>query len=514
MFNIINWHSFVTSIAFLLFSSCNDGDKKETDNPNIIYILADDLGYGELGCYGQEKIETPNIDKLASKGVVFTDHYSGAPVCAPARGILLTGKHAGHAYIRSNDPWAERGNVMDFEAAINDPYLEGQRPLKEGTATIGTILQKVGYRTAIIGKWGLGAPNTNGIPNAQGFDYFYGYNCQRQAHTYFPVHLWENEDKVLLDNKLVIPGKKLPDGVDIYSQDVYSDYWLNDYAPELMQKEALQFISENKEDPFFLYYASPLPHMPLQAPKHWIDYYVQKFGDEEPYLGDDGYFPHRYPRACYAAMISYLDEQVGEIVQKLEDLNLLENTLIIFSSDNGPTYNGGSDAEWFKSASPLVTQKGRTKGNLYEGGIRIPMVAAWKGKIKEGRKTDLLSAHYDILPTICDLVGAEIPDQTDGISFLPELLGNGIQQEHKFLYWEFPAAGGQQAVRLGKWKGLRQNIREGNLKFALYDLENDVLEKNDLYNQHPEIVNEIKAIFNSEHEPAEIEAYKMPQLGD
>jgi len=482
--------------------------------PNIIYILADDLGYAELGCYGQQKIETPNIDALASGGMMFTQHYSGAPVCAPSRCVLLTGKHLGHAQIRGNDEWADRGDVWNFEAMAADPNLEGQRPLKPGTQTIGTLLQQAGYKTGIVGKWGLGAPLTEGIPNKQGFDFFYGYNCQRQAHTYFPVHLWKNTVKVPLNNKLVPPNSKLTEGADPYNPDSYSDFWLTDYAPELMQNEVIGFIKENKNQPFFMYYASPIPHAPLQAPKRWIDYYVQKFGDEKPYLGERNYFPHRYPHACYAAMVSYFDEQVGEIVATLKDLGLLENTLIIFSSDNGATFNGGTDSPWFDSSKPFKSEAGWGKGNVNEGGIRVPMIAHWPGKIKAGTSSGHISAFYDVLPTICELTGIKPVEKTDGISFLPSLLGKENQTEHEYLYWEFPESGGQQAVRLGKWKGIRKNIKQDSLRVQLYNLEEDIQELTDVSAQNPEIVQKIESIFKEEHIPAEIERFKMKQLVD
>jgi arylsulfatase A-like enzyme len=293
-------------ISAMLVTGCDKQEAKK--QPNIVYILADDLGYAEVGCYGQEKIETPNIDALAAKGMRFTQHYSSSPVCAPARCMFLTGKHAGHAQIRGNDEWAERGDVWSFEAASKNPQLEGQRPMKEGTQTVASLLQQAGYKTGLIGKWGLGGPLTESIPNKLGFDFFYGYNCQRQAHTFFPMHLWKNTEKVPLNNKMVPPRTSLPEGADPYDLDSYADFWLTDYASELMQSEVIQFIKESKEQPFFMYYANPIPHNPLQAPRRWVDYYVKKFGDEEPYKGDRGYFPHRYPRACYAAMVSYLDE--------------------------------------------------------------------------------------------------------------------------------------------------------------------------------------------------------------
>ncbi len=508
------------SIIFQAFSiflliigvSCKMSVKEKPDHPNIIYILADDLGYAELGCYGQAKIETPNIDALASNGMRFTQHYAGAPVCAPSRCVLLTGKHLGHAQIRGNDEWADRGPVWDFEAMAKDPNLEGQRPLKTGTKTIGNLLQSAGYKTAVVGKWGLGAPLSEGIPNKQGFDFFYGYNCQRQAHTYFPVHLWKDTTKVLLNNKMVPPHTKLQEGADIYNLDSYSDFWLTDYSPDLMQTEVLNFIKENKDTPFFMYYASPIPHNPLQAPKRWVDYYLKKFGDEEPFIGNKGYFPHRYPHACYAAMVSYLDEQVGEIVATLKNLGLYENTIIIFTSDNGPTYTGGADSPWFDSAKPFKSEFGWGKGNVNEGGIRVPMIAHWPGKIKPGTKSDLISAFYDVLPTLCEITGVQAPNDIDGKSFLPTLLGKENQEKHDFLYWEFPESGGQQAARMGKWKGIRKNIDKDSLQIRLYNLESDIQELNDISSQNPEIVKEIELIFNNEHEMAEMEKFRMKAL--
>ena len=481
---------------------------------NIIYILADDLGYGDLGCYGQEKIETPNIDALANNGIRFTQHYSSSPVCAPARCMLLTGKHSGHAQNRGNDEWPERGKVWDFNEVVNNPYLEGQRPMKDGTSTIGSYLQNAGYKTAIIGKWGLGGPLTNSIPNKLGFDFFYGYNCQRQAHTYFPLHLWHNSEKEFLNNKLVPPNTKILEGSNIYDLDSYKDFWLNEYSSELMQKEALKFIEDHKEVPFFLYYANPIPHVPLQAPKRWIDYYIKKFGDEEPYIGDKGYFPQRYPKACYAAMVSYFDEQVGELVEILDQLDILQNTIIIISSDNGPTYNGGTESPWFNSAGPFKCEEGWGKANLTEGGIRVPMIAHWPKKIKAGEVSEHISVQYDILPTLCELVGIQIPKDIDGISFLPTLIGDIQYRKHDFLYWEYPASGGQQAVRVGKWKGIRKNMFQNDLRIKLYDLENDEVEQYDVSDKNPEVVELMEQIFKREHIPSPIDRFKFSSLND
>ena len=503
---------FLIFYSLLLLTSCTSKIQEQPAKPNIIYILADDLGYAELGCYGQEKIETPNIDALAKGGMRFTQHYSGAPVCAPSRCVLLTGKHLGHAQIRGNDEWAERGDVWNFEAMAKDPNLEGQRPLKAGTITIGTLLQSAGYKTAIVGKWGLGAPLTEGIPNKQGFDFFYGYNFQRQAHTYFPVHLWKDTTKVLLNNKMVPPRTKLCEGEDPLNPVSYADFWLNEYSPDLMQREVINFINKNKDRPFMMYYATPIPHNPLQAPKRWIDYYVNKFGDEKPYDGSRGYFPHRYPHACYAAMVSYLDEQVGEIVATLKQLGLVENTIIIFTSDNGPTYTGGADSPWFDSAKPFKSEFGWGKGNVNEGGIRIPMIAHWPGKIAAGSETNLVSAFYDVLPTLCEITNIEKPSGIDGKSFLSTLLGKENQEKHDFLYWEFPESGGQQAVRMRNWKGIRKNIDKDSLRIQLYNLDVDIQELNDVSSQNPEIVKEIETIFDKEHEMAEIEKFRMKAL--
>ena len=499
-------------IAAVSLSCCNE--KTPLSKPNIIYILADDLGYGELGIYGQAKIETPNIDRLATSGIRFTQHYAGAPVCAPSRCILLTGKHAGHAQIRGNDEWRDRGNVWDYVSMIKDSTLEGQRPLKEGTVTIGSLLQDAGYKTAVVGKWGLGAPHTEGIPTKQGFDFFYGYNCQRQAHTYYPVHLYKNENRVYLNNDTIPPNTKLGSKADPLAHDSYAHFALNDYAPDFMFKEIQNFVQENKDNPFFLYWATPIPHAPLQAPQEWIDKYVEKFGDEDPYLGSKGYFPHRYPHAAYAAMVSYFDNQVGLLLEQLKVLNIHENTLVIFSSDNGPTFNGGTDSEWFDSAKPFISKQGWGKGSVHEGGIRVPMIASWPGKIQPGTISNHISSFYDVLPTLCEVAGISTAYKTDGISFLPELLNTHQQEKHDFLYFEFPAYRGQQAVRMGKWKALRLNIFKGNMDIELYDLEVDPLEQHDLAAQFPGVVAQIENIMKNEHTVPEIERFMIKELGD
>jgi len=489
-------------------------DVHSFQKPNIIYILADDLGYGELGCYGQKKIETPNIDRLAANGMRFMQHYAGAPVCAPSRCVLLTGKHMGHAYIRGNDEWAERGKVWDYLAMFADSTLEGQRPLPEELVTFPQLLQKAGYKTGIVGKWGLGAPNTKSTPLHKGFDFFYGYNCQRQAHTYYPLHLYKNDYRVYLKNDTVAPDiTKLDKGADPYDLKSYAKFTLKEYSPDLVYNEMIGFVKDNKDGPFFMEWATTIPHAAIQAPQKWVDYYVKKFGDEKPYLGDKGYFPHRYPHAGYAAMISCLDEQVGLLVQQLKDLEIYENTLIIFSSDNGPTYNGGTDSPWFNSAGPFKSEFGWGKGFVHEGGFRVPMIASWPGHIREGAVSQHISAFWDVMPTICEVAGIPVPGDTDGISFLPELTGKK-QKTHDYLYWEFPESGGQQAVRIGKWKGIRQNIRKGNLKIELYNLDADLQELTDVSSKYPEIVKKMEDIMVREHVSATQDIFKMKQLGD
>lgn len=499
----------LTAIILLTATSCS----KPEPLPNIIYILADDLGYGELGCYRQEKIETPHIDLLAENGMRFTQHYAGSAVCAPSRCILLTGKHGGHAFIRGNHEWGERGPVWDMAKSVDDPNLEGQYPMDPEEITIAEYLQEAGYLTGMVGKWGLGGPLSESVPNTQGFDFFCGYNCQRQAHTYYPKFLWKNQEKIWLDNKLVVPGTKLAEGADPMDPASYADFTLNDYAPDVMFREAIGFIESSGEQPFFLYYATPIPHAAIQAPPEWVDRYVAKFGDEAPYLGDKGYFPHRYPRAGYAAMVSYMDNNIGLMMGKLKKLGKFENTLVIFTSDNGPTYNGGTDSPWFNSAGPFLEEYGWGKGFLHEGGIRVPMIAHWPGKIRAGSSTSHISVFYDVLPTLCELAGIVPYTETDGLSFLPELLGRE-QKEHDYLFWEFPEYQGQQAVRMGPWKALRMDIKKGNTEIQLFNLEEDTLEQFNVAADHPELIKKIEEIMEKEHQQSELARFRMEALGD
>ena len=453
---------------------------------------------------------TPNIDLLAANGMRFTQNYAGTAVSAPSRCITFTGLHSGHAYIRGNDEVGSRGNVWSHEAMLADSSLEGQRPLLEGTVTFPRLLQQIGYRTGIVGKWGLGYPGSEGTPNKMGFDFFYGYNCQRQAHTYYPPFLYRNERREYLpDNKLLIPGTKLDEDADPLDEKSYAKYTQKIYSCDLMYDEILKFVEESKDKPFFLAWTTPLPHVPLQAPERWVKHYVEKFGDEEPYLGNKGYFPCRYPRATYAAMISYWDEQIGGLVAKLKELGIYENTVIIFTSDNGPTFNGGSDSSWFDSAKPFKSEYPWGKASIREGGIRVPFIACWEGHIKPGSVSDHICASWDIMPTVCELAGYTDSIRTDGISIVPELLGKK-QPKHEYLYWEYPEGGGSKAIRMGKWKGLILNIRkEGEDKMMLFDLEKDLREQKDVAAEYPEVIAQMRAKMNEAHEEPIIKRFEI-----
>ncbi|MFV0606256.1 MAG: arylsulfatase [Niabella sp.] len=461
--------------------------------PNIIYIYADDLGYGELGSYGQTKIKTPNLDRMAKEGMQFTQHYTGTPVCAPARCMLLTGKHGGHSYIRGN---YELGGFPDSTE-------RGQLPLKEGIFTIADLLKQKGYATAVIGKWGLGMADTEGSPLRHGFDYFYGYLDQKQAHNYYPTHLWENNRWDTLRQPFINVHKRL--NRDTVTQKDFDYFKGVDYAPEKMTEKALGFIDANKKHPFFLYLPYTIPHASLQVPDEWIQLYKGKF-DEKPYYGEKGYAASKYPLSAYAAMITYLDAQVGIIMQKIKDMGLDKKTIIMFSSDNGATFNGGVDARFFNSMAGL---RG-FKMDLYEGGIRMPFIVRWPGKIKKGTTSNLISAQYDLLTTIADITKQKVTD-TDGISFLPELLGKKRkQQKHAYLYFEYPENGGGVAIRMGNWKGVKLNMKKDkNATWEIYDLKNDPYEKNNIARQHPELVLQFNAIVKKEHRHSPIKQWEF-----
>jgi arylsulfatase A len=448
--------------------------------PNIIYILADDLGYGDIGCYGQKYIKTPYIDRLASEGILFSQHYTGAPVCAPARCCLLTGKHTGHAYIRDN---------LELKDSI--AYKTGQAPISDETYTVAEMLKKSGYATAIIGKWGLGSLASPGAPNKQGFDLFYGYADQVHAHNHFPDFLWRNDKQEFLPGNIASVHPKIDRSQEIDNQE-YKKYLGKHYSLDLMADEAVRFIRENRSHPFFLYLTFVVPHKALQVPDKSLAKYNGMF-DEKPYDGKMGYTPHPRPLSVYAAMITRMDSKIGMIIQTLKKLGIDENTLIMFSGDNGPAGGAGLNPRFFNSTGGLRGGKSQ----VYEGGIREPFIARWPGKIKHGTTTDHVSAHYDLMVTLAELTGEELAE-TDGISFLPTLLGQTeLQKQHEYLYWEFASGGGQYAVRAGNWKGVRMGAaRNPESQWEVYDLSGDKTETTNVAAQHPELVAKFKQIVN------------------
>ncbi len=476
-------------LAFLALTGCSKSEpvvatlkSPDARKPNIVYILADDLGYNEVGAYGQKKIKTPHLDQLASSGMRFTQHYSGSCVCAPSRCVLLTGKHTGHSLVRGNKEMGgwKRG----------DP--EGQWPLPPETVTLAKLLKDQGYATGAFGKWGLGGPGSTGAPNAQGFDRFYGYLCQRIAHNYYPEHLWSDGEKDVLGNEYFKAHQKIAQapadaaGWKQYQGDVY--------APDRIIEEALAFVKQHKDEPFFLYMPTPVPHVSIQVPDDSLAEYAGAF-EETPYLGQKAYLPHEKPRAAYAAMITRMDRDIGSLLKLLDDLKLTDNTIVIFSSDNGPTFNGGTDSKFFDSNKPMSG----LKCSLNEGGIRVPMIVRWPGHVQPGSSSDHMSAFEDVLPTLMGIAGGETPAGLDGISFLPSLIGKGEQEQHDYLYWEYPERDGEQALRRGQWKVLRNNLvarNKGKDRSAkLYDLSVDIAEQHDLAASNPEMLAELTALM-------------------
>lgn len=452
--------------------------------PNIIYIYADDLGYGELGCYGQSIIQTPHLDRMAREGMRFTQHYSSAPVCAPARCMLMTGKHPGHSYIRGN-----------YELGGFEDELEGgQMPLHEGAYTIAGMLKEKGYATGMIGKWGMGVVGTTGSPLQHGFDYYYGYLDQKQAHNYYPTHLWENDQRISLNN----PAFNVHTPLDrkTATDADFKKFIGKEYAPQLMTTKAMDFINRHKQQPFFLYLPYTLPHLALQVPEKYLGKYAGKISDSA-YYGERGYAPCLMPRATYAAMISFLDEQVGLLLEKLKQLGLEEETIVFFSSDNGTSLSAGVDPVYFNSTAGL---RG-LKMELYEGGIRVPFIARWPGKITANTTSEHVCVQYDLMASLAELMGIKTK-ATDGISFLPTLLGkNSQQKKHTSLYFEYPENGGQIAVRLDRWKGVKKNMRKDpRAEWELYDLSSDPFEKNNLAAQNPRIIQKISEIAFREHQ--------------
>jgi arylsulfatase A-like enzyme len=488
--------------------------KTATQRPNILLILCDDLGYGDVGCYGQQKILTPNIDRLAREGMRFTNYYSGSPVSAPARCTLLTGMHTGHSDIRGNDERPGRGDIWNFKQIDADSTLEGQRALLPATRTLADMLKSCGYRTGLVGKWGLGAPTSGSMPTERGFDHFYGYLCQRQAHTYFPSHLWNDDQRTWLPNRVINPHREgLDQGADPNNLESYRKFTSDVYAPDAMQTAAMEFLKADAKEPFFLYFATPLPHVPLQAPDRLVNFYHQRFG-EEPYFngGAGDYFPVRYPKAAYAAMVTYIDEKVGQMVDYLKRSGQYDNTIIIFTSDNGPTFNGGTASPWFRSGGPFRSERGWGKCYLHEGGIRVPFIAVWPGHIRQGSVCNLPCASYDLNATMEQIVNGRTTRSTDGISILPSLLGEKQRHTHPFLYWEFMDDEGQQAVRQGRWKALRFQVRHTLDDVALYDLATDSTEQHNVASLYPDKVRQLLKIMDTQHQTPVYPSFRVKRL--
>jgi len=456
--------------------------------PNVVFILADDLGYRELGCFGQRLIRTPRLDRLAGEGMRLTRHYAGSAVCAPSRCVLMTGRHPGHAHVRDN--------------RATPP--EGQEPIPVDTVTIAELLRDAGYATGGFGKWGLGGPDSAGDPLRQGFDRFFGYLCQSHAHSHYPADLWNDAARLPLGNDPPIPGHAgLPPGADPADPRSYDVFKGRDYAPDRMHAAALEFLHANRDRPFFLYYPSTLPHVALQVPDSDLEPYLALGWKDPPFSGGrGGYTPHFTPRAAYAAMISRLDRQVGEILDRLDALGLADDTLVVFSSDNGTTHlDAEVDVGFFASVGDL---RG-LKGSLYEGGVRVPTIVRWPGRVPPGSTSDFTSGFEDWLPTILEAIGQPeaVPPGTDGISLLPVLAG-GSAPTRPLLYREFAGYGGQQAIWSGRWKGVRQGLARGPATIELYDLEADPTESQNVATEHPDVIARLEASMAMEHEPSAI----------
>lgn len=445
------------------------------DRPNIIYIMADDLGYAELGCYGQKKIRTPHLDRMAREGMRFTQHYTGAPVCAPARCSLMTGKHGGHAYVRDN-----------FEVGAWETH-RGQMPLKAEETTLAEILKERGYATGAFGKWGLGEVGSSGDPLKQGFDRFFGYNCQRHAHNLYPSYLVDDSGKRELEgNDRGLTGAT--------------------YGPRVIADEVLKFIREHKDEPFFVYYPTVIPHLALQVPEEESKAYAGQW-TETPYTGKS-YLPHPTPRAAYAGMITFMDKQMGRLFALLKELDLDENTVVFFTSDNGTTFlKEQVDYEFFNSVGEL----NGLKGSVLEGGMRVPLLVRWPGKIERGAVSDHIGAHYDAMATLAEISGAAAPGVTDGISYLPTLLGRK-QKAHDYLFWDYAGYGAQLAVRQGDWKAVRRGLKKNpDAPLELYNLKDDPGELIDLAGKRLEIAKRMARIMLDAREAPEVERFRFGQ---
>jgi arylsulfatase A-like enzyme len=424
--------------------------------PNIVYILLDDAGYGDLSIHGQKHFSTPNMDRLGLEGIRFTDHYSASTVCAPTRCGLMTGRHTGRAYVRGN----------------REIQPEGQSPLPADIITIPRLLKKAGYRTGVFGKWGLGAPGSASDP-MEHFDAFFGYNCQRHAHVHTPDYLWRNRERMELDGRT--------------------------NTQPLIMNAALDFIRESGGDPFFVYLAIAMPHAAMQAPDGYDRPFREQFAEFEGTQGRYGGVTITNPQAQFAGMMTAVDDGVGELLAVLAELGLDERTLVMLSSDNGPHREGGHQPDFFQSAGEFRGYK----RDLTEGGIRTFFLARWPGVIEAGRVSGHVSAQWDMLPTFCELAGVKIEHEIDGLSLVPSLLGRGEQEEHPYLYWEFYERGGRKAARWGNWKAVQYDVGEPTPgPIEIYDLGSDRGETRDLAAARPDLVEHARSVFEEAHQPS------------
>ena len=440
--------------------------------PNIVFIMADDLGYGDLGAYGQTKIRTPRLDRMAREGTRFTQFYAGSPVCAPSRSALMTGQHTGHTYIRGNKE-----------------HPSGQEPLPDDVTTVADVLKQAGYATGIFGKWGLGGEDTEGVPSRHGFDEFFGYYDQRRAHFYYPEYLHRNAERVLLPNKVREEPRSPGAGPAVVR---------GRYSQDAIAEEALAFLDRHSREPFFLYVPFTIPHAELQAPDDAYGPYVKdgrSVFPETPFA-EQHYGAQAMPHATYAAMVTRMDRDVGRILDKLDALGLDRSTIVFFTSDNGPSVEGGSDPAFFTSSGPLRGHK----RDVYEGGIRVPLIVRGPGRIPAARTSDEVWALWDVLPTLAELAGAKAPAALDGISMVPSLTGRGPQRPHESLYWEFYEEGSKQAVRAGRWKGVRRPMLTGKLE--VYDLQADPGETHDVAARHPDVSARLVRLLDEAHTPS------------
>ncbi len=489
-------------IRFLIFLLTVSSAVLAADRPNVVFIIADDLGWGEPGCYGQQKIPTPHIDQLAAQGTRFTQHYSGAPVCAPARCVLMTGRHLGHAEIRGNQ-----------QAKVKFPqFSEGQHPISAAVATLPDAFRKAGYATGAMGKWGLGPVGSTGDPNKKGFDLFFGYNCQAVAHSCYPRFLWRNGQQFEINPQPVPGHAKEPAG------GVTPDSFLGKtYAPKLMIAEAEKFITDQAaaKKPFFLYLAIIEPHVAMHPPKEEVDKFPKDW-DTQPYKGECGYLPNARPRAAYAAMIALVDSYAGRVTAALDKAGVADNTLVIFTSDNGtthagkpdsPFHTGGVDAKFFNSTAGLRGYK----GSVYEGGLRVPLIVRFPGKVKAGAVNDTPCYFADWFPTLSAAAGLPAPDKPDGENLWPVITGAAPAAERKPMVWVFPEYGGQVAVRLGDFKVLRRQLKTKKPgDWEVYNITTDRNETTDLANSKPELIRQAKEVLKRETSENEIFPLAMP----